>query len=504
MTETTTAALAQPVPSATNLQLTILAALALLALSDWLFWSQGIGLNAAIWIAAVSLAVVLVNWNSVDRTRAITSILVTGVAIAPVLETINPLSILVAFVGLAVATLLICQRPVMSWPWFALEPVKLLGAGPFRMIPDLGRAQVRGERFVPARINFAAWIVPVLFSALFLLLFASANPMIEKWVAALNLTKITTAISFDRVLFWFVVLSVVWGFLRARTGDRTRPSVPRVHVEALSEPQQLRDVVSVLFSPAAILRALILFNLLFLVQTGLDIHYLWRGTELPDGITYANYAHRGAYPLMLTAALAALFVILSFGPGRDLENFTAARLLVFAWILQNVLLVSSAMQRLNIYVEVYALSYWRLAAFIWMGLVAIGLLLVLVRIATQRSNAWLVGTNLAVTVAVLYLCCFLNFPSIIANYNVDHSFELSGTGAALDVRYLERLGPNALPALIRFSKLDNRSQRTGWPAVAPRTCKLQQMLAEKQGTWRTWIYRDHRLLQFLRKENGDC
>jgi len=37
---------------------------------------------------------------------------------------------------------------------------------------------------------------------------------------------------------------------------------------------------------------------LFAIQTVLDIQYLWRGAALPDGMSYATYAHRGAYPLI--------------------------------------------------------------------------------------------------------------------------------------------------------------------------------------------------------------
>ena len=51
-------------------------------------------------------------------------------------------------------------------------------------------------------------------------------------------------------------------------------------------------------------RGLLLFNLVFLVQNLLDVEYLWAGAALPEGVTYAGYAHRGAYPLIATALIA--------------------------------------------------------------------------------------------------------------------------------------------------------------------------------------------------------
>ena len=60
---------------------------------------------------------------------------------------------------------------------------------------------------------------------------------------------------------------------------------------------------SLIFGRAAILRSLVVFNALFAVQTLLDVVYLWGGVRLPDGLSYADYAHRGAYPLIATALL---------------------------------------------------------------------------------------------------------------------------------------------------------------------------------------------------------
>ena len=43
------------------------------------------------------------------------------------------------------------------------------------------------------------------------------------------------------------------------------------------------------------------FNALFAVQSVSDLAYLWGGMRLPEGLSYADYAHRGAYPLIVTA-----------------------------------------------------------------------------------------------------------------------------------------------------------------------------------------------------------
>ena len=142
----------------------------------------------------------------------------------------------------------------------------------------------------------------------------------------------------------------------------------------------------------------------------LDIAYLWGGVALPDGMSYAAYAHRGAYPLIVTALLAAAFVIAATTPGSEARRSPLIRWLVYLWIAQNVLLVMSSLLRLDLYVGVYSLTYWRVAAFIWMLLVAAGLVLIMIQIAARRSGAWLVGANLVSLALTLYVCSFVSFP----------------------------------------------------------------------------------------------
>ena len=195
----------------------------------------------------------------------------------------------------------------------------------------------------------------------------------------------------------------------------------------------------------AVTRSLILFNVLFALQSALDLTYLWGGASLPHGMTYAHYAHRGAYPLIATALLAAGFVLIAMRPGGPAEQSRLIRPLVLLWTGQNVLLVVSSIFRLDLYVAAYSLTYLRLAAFIWMVLVAAGLVLMLIQIKLKKPNSWLIAANAISLALVLYGCCFINAPRLMASYNVEHSRENGGTGPYLDLRYLASLGPQALP-----------------------------------------------------------
>jgi hypothetical protein len=461
------------------------------AFADWLFYGHRIGLSLALYLLALAGLSLLSGGVRTSRRVSLFAVAILIAGLLPIVEAFNILSALFGIAAIVVAVSLL-TNPFIENLRDHLEAVcTLLLVGPFRFVPDIARSRIWS--ISPSYV--AVWIVPLLLSAIFLALFASANPLIERMLAELDLMGAASHLSVARLLFWSVTLSITWPFIALRWDRKVpKPRLDMAQLEAALAP--LADVDSFtreLLGPRAILRSLVLFNLLFAVQTILDLIYLWGGVALPDTMTYASYAHRGAYPLMLTALLAAGFVLAAMMPGGPAERKPPIRILVYVWIAQNVMLVISSILRLDLYVETYSLSYWRVAAFIWMLLVALGLVLIVARIALDRSNHWLVLANLTTLAMVLYVCAFINFPWAISTYNVAHSREISGTGASVDFPYLVSLGPQALPAIDRYLNQDGRpccvwkEQRDG----------LVQRHARQLDSWRAWNFRGWRLQRYL-------
>jgi len=167
-------------------------------------------------------------------------------------------------------------------------------------------------------------------SAVFLSLFAQANPLIGDMLARFTLWPEFDILSVVRAAFWCVLLTAMWSVLRP----------PRF---TLWPNFQLAgaDVALPGVSIASVTLSLLAFNLIFALQNGLDLAFLWSGAPLPAGMTLAEYAHRGAYPLIATALLAGLFVLVTLRPGSAMAERPAIRRLVSLWIGQNVLLVAS-------------------------------------------------------------------------------------------------------------------------------------------------------------------
>lgn len=335
------------------------------------------------------------------------------------------------------------------------------------------------------------WLLPIGLSLVFIFLFAQANPIITQWLDKIHWRTLAEYLSVPRALFWLFIACGCWALIRPKI--RQRKSVNKYDYF----PKHEFTLTALLFNERSILTSLILFNGLFFIQNALDVAFLWSGAAaLPQGMTYAQYAHQGAYPLIATALLAAVFVLIAFKPGSATERMPVIRTLVYGWVGQNVFLVGSSIMRLAGYIEEYSLTYLRVAALIWMVLVALGLILIVTRIHLQKSNRWLVNINSLALYATLYLCCFVNFGGIIANHNIKHSREVTGSGAYLDTYYLEtEIGVDAIPALLWFEQ-----HHTANPKVQDvRTLRqsLQWRVTNAMQDWHQWTFRNFRLSQAL-------
>ena len=461
-------------------------ALALAVLADWLFYEHGVGISAVIFAIALACGSLLANLAELRRkeVRLAGALLLT--ALLPAIEEINPASLALLALALGVGLLLTTDRGRRGLAEHAAGLCDLYLVAPFRFFRDM----VATFNLPALTTGFTLWFIPVSLSGVFLFLLVSANPLLEKWLSAMYPSQPASYISLGRVLFWIVAVSLIWPFIHVRW--LIKPAEAGLTEAADAAAREASSQRLDFFGTATILRSLILFNLLFAVQTVLDAAFLWGNATLPDDISYASYAHRGAYPLILTALLAAAFVLAAMKPGGPGEKSTVIRRLVYLWIAQNVLLVASSILRLDLYVQIYLLTWWRVAAFIWMMLVLAGLLLIVARIVLNRSNEWLIGANLVTLTATLYICALTNFPAIIADYNVSHSREASGKGVAVDLDYLFRLGPQALPAIEEAIALRGTN-----PALVSRRGSLVERQAKDMASWRSWGFRSWRLQRKL-------
>ena len=457
--------------------------LAGVALADWLFYRQPIGINLVMFhFFLLMLAILQAPLRNRNGPAFSLLALLAGLALALSAQP-GPLVLCMFWLGMLAFVFTVRQR----WSTNTLEWIArglYFGVSFLFRVPRdlwiLGRWRNTGHGDKPFQWmirGVAKWFLPVAGSFLFVSLFTLANPVLYYW---LKQTEIFVQGIFEaltltpaRMLFWCVTWTLLWMLCRVRYKRRNFPEIGAGRTLSLS----------------LLARSLMLFNGVFALQTILDCAYLWGGATLPGGMTYAEYAHRGAYPLIATALIAGGFVLMTFRAGLPTHEMTLVRKLVYLWLGQNVLLTLNSLWRLHLYVEVYSLTRLRMAAAIWMLLVSAGVVLIVWRIYAGKTNGWLLNANFVTLLSVLYICCFINFDSIISRYNVRNCREVSGNGVSLDIRYMEQLGVESIPALIWYQR--NLRDPSKAAAAYWAVHRLAGQLDHDLNHWRAWTFRKY-------------
>jgi len=462
-----------------------LAVFFLTGLADWLILWENTGLSLTLLVAAVAIAVTAFGRRDWQVLAC------AGLAPALLLVEVTALSVILAFFALALAAMLAAARGPRSVAGVLPALARFAAWAPFRLFADAWRsARIARRRPLVIKLNAAIWVMPVFCGLIFIGLFAEANPIFADLLGYLDPFAWLTEEGVVRLIFWGFAAVILWSFIR-----------PARALKARAVSLRAPAAESIVFGEAAILRALLIFNALFALQTVLDLAYLTGGAALPDGMTYASYAHRGAYPLVATAMLAAGFVLAALRDGSASAANPMIRRLVYLWIAQNVILTATAAFRNALYVEAYGLTELRLAAFVWMGLVALGLTLIIARIALRQSGAWLVGHNTLALCATLIAAATMNTSAFIADYNVAKWLSDPDRVTVIDTSYLMRLGPQAIPAVDQLLASpvilgeDARSLLIEWRWSCARA------ILARSDDWRAFTIREARLAQYLTSQH---
>ncbi len=439
----------------------------LLALGDFLFWRETPGLSLAIF----ALALVAVAGHSKPLAVRLRAQAICLIGALPVVVYLQPLSLAFLLSGVIAAIVLLSRQasgrsflPGIADFLVAL-PERWLAATGLLWWPLPGQA-ARASRQMSAAAMRGSWLrdwaFPIGGSLVFLALLLDANPLflhlgreaLDPWSLIL------------RLIFWVGLAILILPFLSGTAA----PPVTRLPGRLVLRLPGL--------NPRSVLRALILFNLLIGVQILSDASILLGGASLPEGVSYSLYAHRGVWPLLAAVMLAGGFTLAA---RPFLQEHRAIRPLLLLWLALNVALTVAAAKRLDLYIDTYGLTFLRLYALLWMGLVAFGLVLMAWQVLAIRSNSWLMFRLFMYAVAMLYTASFINITAIIAAQNLGRDDP--------DLPYLCSLGPMAAAELIPSEQW--RDQIT----MRPGSCAA--IRAPRISGWRDWGFRSASVLRKL-------
>jgi len=426
----------------------------LVLLGDILFWDRPLGISLAVF----AMALVLAAGTGRPAPARIKGGAICLIGALPVADHVQALSLIFLATG-TIGAIVVQHAPGDDPRRRAARAFGLLLGLPGQWLrslvpPGLLRAKVPAVRpGAPGQRMrlLKEWAFPLGGSLVFLALLMDANPLF----LSLGTEIIAPWQLLQRGLFWAGIALFIMPFLLPALPEAQLPGLPQLHLPRMR------------LSAPSVLRALVMFNLLIGVQMLSDMAILIGGADLPRGMTYAEYAHRGAYPLLATAMLAMGFAVLA-RPFQSAHRLI--RPLMLLWLAQNIVLTGAAALRLDLYIAAYGLTYLRLYALIWMGLVAFGLGLAALQMMLERDTSWLIARAAAGAAVTLYACAFVNFAGIIAAQNLARPKP--------DLAYICALGPMAAGALAAAGAADG--------TFAPPFRQCAALVPPPVQGWRDW------------------
>ena len=191
---------------------------------------------------------------------------------------------------------------------------------------------------------------------------------------------------------------------------------------------------------------LIVLAALFAVFNAVQLAVLLGGYDAvleKTGQTYADYARQGFWQLLLVTLLTLLVIVfaLRWAPRDDARDWTLVRAVLGTLCVLTLVVVASAVRRMDMYVEAYGLTRLRIsvvAVELWLGLV-----IVLIIAAGVWGARWLPRAVLVSAVAGVLAFGLVSPDGLIAERNVQR-YEERGT---FDLDYARGLSADAVPAL---------------------------------------------------------
>ena len=222
-------------------------------------------------------------------------------------------------------------------------------------------------------------------------------------------------------------------------------------------------------------------DVLFLAFVLVQLRYLFGGRAhvmAVTGLTYAEYARRGFFELVVVAALVLpLVLVLDWSLRRE-----RPRQLVLFRVLAGLLLallavvMASALQRMRLYQREFGLTELRVYTtgfMLWLGVAAAWIGATVLR---GRRPRFAVGALVSGFAAILAANA-LNPDALIARSNLDRP--------RVDVHYLSGLSDDAVPTLV--SHLGSLP-----PALQSDLAAELRSRSDRTGDWRTWnLSREH-------------
>lgn len=349
--------------------------------------------------------------------------------------------------------------------------------------------------------------IPLGIIVVFLFLYSYANEFLGQYVVRFTegLVEFFQNLSLDRVLFFILSFILVSAVLVSAIDPKeilkiTRPSHELTRIRKRNFTRATTFSMIGLKGEYRIAQLTFLgLNVLIFIVNAFDIFYVWTGKISGNNVNLKSHLHEGTYMLIFSVLLAMLVVLVFF---RGNLNFfpknKKLRLFVYAWIIQNALLMISVVIRNYRYMQWHGLAYKRIGVLLFLLLVAYGLWTMYAKIKHRHTLKYLLMRNSLAVYIVLLLSAGVNWDTFITKFNLRHEFK-----GQIDSRHLLFSVSDKNYRILDVAK-ENLRSKPSYPEISEADIgnglkykREKLLLKRKNVSWLSWNYPDWKNWQYI-------
>lgn len=241
--------------------------------------------------------------------------------------------------------------------------------------------------------------------------------------------------------------------------------------------------------PIISITILSVINCVYVVFTIIQFAYMFGSVNnaLPPDFTYAEYARRGFFELLIVTLInfsLLLSSIIFTRKGGKLVIRTV-RILHSLLVLCTVVMLFSAYFRMSLYEAAYGYTYLRVLTHIFMIFLCVLFLIAFYKIWNEHIS--LLKPYIVITIMAYMIINFINIDVLIAKNNIDRYIE---TGK-LDTHYLRNLSYDSIPELVNLL-----NDKNVYPDIKKYLAEQQEDISKKQ-SWQSFNLSQHKAKQVL-------
>ena len=207
------------------------------------------------------------------------------------------------------------------------------------------------------------------------------------------------------------------------------------------------------WEPVTIITLISVINIAYLIFTLIQFSYLYGGglNTLPEGFSYAVYARRGFFELILVTLINFVVLLMSISFTKEsssrvnrIANISYSLLIIFTF---NMLV--SATYKMHLYEK--AFGFTQLRIFVQAFMLLIGIILVIVLLGVWKSRTPVFKYAVIATLMIYVGLNYINVDRIIAKENILRYQETNN----IDLRYLRTLSYDAAPEITKLLEVED-------------------------------------------------